>query len=91
MYFVAFILFLMENPFSKQCRPNNVGPDQRPHHVASDLGLHCLTDDPFTGFQVRVGYLPNKSWKPRMENIQINKSTSSRANNTLSPIYRKKF
>ena len=21
---------------------NNVGPDQTPHDVASDLGLHCL-------------------------------------------------
>ena len=21
---------------------NSVGPDQMPHHVASDLGLHCL-------------------------------------------------
>ena len=21
---------------------NNVGPDQMPHYVASDLGLHCL-------------------------------------------------
>ena len=28
---------------------NNVDPDQMPHHVASDLGLHCLPD-PFTGF-----------------------------------------
>ena len=30
--FVAFILFLMEKPVSKQCR----------HYVASDLELHCL-------------------------------------------------
>ena len=36
-YFVAFILFLMENPVSKQ-----VDPDQMPHYVASDLGLHYL-------------------------------------------------
>ena len=21
---------------------NNTGPDQMPHHVASDMGLHCL-------------------------------------------------
>ena len=35
-HFVAFILFLMENPVSKHCRP-----DQTPH-VASDLGLHFL-------------------------------------------------
>ena len=34
--FVAFILILMENPVS------NVDPDQMPHHVASDPGLHCL-------------------------------------------------
>ena len=37
VYFVTFILFLMENPVSKQCRP-----DQMPHYVASDLVLHCL-------------------------------------------------
>ena len=34
---VAFILFLMKNPISKQCRPK-----QMPHNVASVLGLHCL-------------------------------------------------
>ena len=34
---VGSILFLMENPLA-----NNVGPDQMPHHVASDLGLQCL-------------------------------------------------
>ena len=27
----------MENPLA-----NNVDPDQMPHDVASDLGLHCL-------------------------------------------------
>ena len=37
MYFVAFILILMENPVSKHCRP-----DQTQHYVASDLCLHCL-------------------------------------------------
>ena len=37
VYFVAFILFLKENPVSK-----NVDPDQAPHDVASDLGLRCL-------------------------------------------------
>ena len=37
VYFVAFILFLMENPVS-----NTVDPDQMPHYVAFDLGLHCL-------------------------------------------------
>ena len=25
---------------------NNVGPDQTPHHVASDLGLQCLPINP---------------------------------------------
>ena len=34
---------------------NNVDPDQTPHYVASDLGLHCFACDPFTGFQVRMG------------------------------------
>ena len=32
-----FFLLLMKNPLGKQCRP-----DQTPHDVASDLGLHCL-------------------------------------------------
>ena len=40
----AFILFLMENLLA-----NNVGPDQMPHYVVSDLGLHCL---PMTLLQV---------------------------------------
>ena len=35
---------------------SNVGPDQMPHYVASDLGLHCLLMSNFSGFQVRVGY-----------------------------------
>ena len=34
---MAFILFLIENPVSKV-----VDPDQMPHYVTSDLGLHCL-------------------------------------------------
>ena len=37
IYFVAFILFSMEKPVRK-----NADPDQTPHYVASDLGLHCL-------------------------------------------------
>ena len=28
----------MENPLA-----NSVGPDQMPHYVGSDLGLHCLS------------------------------------------------
>ena len=31
------ILFLMENPLA-----NNEDPDQKPHDIASDLGLHFL-------------------------------------------------
>ena len=34
---------------------NNVDPDQMPHHVASDLGLHCLPMTLLFGFQVRMG------------------------------------
>ena len=37
VYFFAFILFLKKIPFSEP-----VDPDQMPHYVASDLGLHCL-------------------------------------------------
>ena len=37
LFFVAFILYLM-----KFLLANNVDPDQMPHYVASDLGLHCL-------------------------------------------------
>ena len=37
VYFAAFILFLMDNPVCKHCRPY-----QMTHYVASDLGLHCL-------------------------------------------------
>ena len=32
-----------------------VDPDQMPHDVASDLGLHCLPMTLFTGFQVIIG------------------------------------
>ena len=37
VYFVAFVLFWMEILLA-----NIVDPDQTPHYVASDLGLHCL-------------------------------------------------
>ena len=40
VYFVSFTLLLTENPV------NNVDPDQTPHDVASDLGLHCLPMTP---------------------------------------------
>ena len=33
---------------------NNVDPDQTPHHVASDLSLHCLPL-PFYGFPGKNG------------------------------------
>ena len=50
VYFVAFILFLMENPVSKRSRP-----DQMPHDVASDLGLRCLPMTFLMGFQTKLG------------------------------------
>ena len=34
---------------------NTIDPDQMPHYVVSDLGLHCFGFDPLTGFQVRIG------------------------------------
>ena len=35
---------------------NNVGPDQMPHYVASDMGLYYLPMTLFWGgFQVRMG------------------------------------
>ena len=34
---------------------NNEDPDQMPHYVASDLGLHCLPLSLLQGFQVRMG------------------------------------
>ena len=37
----------MENPVN-----NTVDPDQMPLYVASDLDLHYLLMNPFTGFQV---------------------------------------
>ena len=48
VYFVALILFWMANPVS------NVDPDQMPHYVASDLGLHCLSMT-FYGFPGKNG------------------------------------
>ena len=36
-FILSFILFLW-----KILLANNVDPDQMPHYVASDLGLHCL-------------------------------------------------
>ena len=52
MYFSTFIYwtspFVILDMSGLFCRfysifdVNNVDPDQTPHHVASDLGLHCL-------------------------------------------------
>ena len=33
----------------KESYPNSADPDQTPHHVASDQGLHCL----LTGFSIK--------------------------------------
>ena len=38
VHFLILILFLMEN----HVLSINVDPDQMPHYLASDLGLHCL-------------------------------------------------
>ena len=40
---MRFILSLLFNFGWKILLANNVDPDQMPHYVASDLGLHCLT------------------------------------------------
>ena len=42
VYFVAFILFLIENTVTKHRRVGRVDPDQILHYVASDLGLQSL-------------------------------------------------
>ena len=34
---------------------NNVDPDQMPHYVASELGLHCLPMTPL-GFPAKNGF-----------------------------------
>ena len=34
---------------------NSVDPDQKSHHVASAVGLHCLPLYPFTGFKQTMG------------------------------------
>ena len=34
---------------------NNVDPDQMPHYVASDLGLHCLPDLGLHCLNARMG------------------------------------
>ena len=50
-YFVTFILFCWKILLHVA---NTVDPEQTPHFVASDLGLHCLPMTLFTGFQVRM-------------------------------------
>ena len=39
---VKFILSLLSYFLWKILLANNVDPDQMPHYVAYDLGLHCL-------------------------------------------------
>ena len=46
---VGSILLLLFYFLWKILLANNVDPDQMPHYVASDLGLHCL---PMTLLQV---------------------------------------
>ena len=36
-----------------QIRCHFIDPDQGPHNVASDLGLHCL----LTGFTIKIEYI----------------------------------
>ena len=48
--FLGFRVYFVANLLA-----NNADPDKMPHYVGSDLGLHCLYD-PFTGFQVKLGY-----------------------------------
>ena len=50
-YFVAFILFLMENSDSKQCRPRSDAT-----WCGTWSGSALFASDPFTGFQVKMGY-----------------------------------
>ena len=38
----SILLLLVFSVWLKILLANNVGPDQMPHDVASDLGLHCL-------------------------------------------------
>ena len=50
MYFAAFLLFLMENPVGKQCRPCL---DATQSGVRSGSALFAY--DPFTGLQLQMG------------------------------------
>ena len=52
---VRSILLLLFYTLIKILLANTVDQDQTPHHVASDLGLHCfpMNHDPFTSFQVK--------------------------------------
>ena len=45
---------------------NNVDPDQMPHYVTSDLGLHCL---PSTLFWVSKAGLEERVWSPSFINF----------------------
>ena len=43
--------------FMKILLANNVGPDQKPHDMASDLGLHCLPKGSFKEFPGKNGFI----------------------------------
>ena len=50
---------------------NNEDPDQMPHYVASDLGLHCLL---MTLLKVsRLEWVKNSSRNRRVANISVSK------------------
>ena len=52
---VRSILSLLFNFRWKILLANTGDPDQMPHYVASDLGLHCLPMTLLWFFQVRMG------------------------------------
>ena len=57
VYFVALIVFLMENPVSKQCRPWS---DATSCSIWSGSALFAY--DPFTGIRVRMSYKRHGFW-----------------------------
>ena len=55
---------------------NNVGPDQMPHYVASDLGLHCLPIDALHRFPGKNG-LRKMAGKNKPLKVQCNLSKTA--------------
>ena len=53
----SVLLLLLDFFLWKILLANNVDPDQMPHYVASDLGLHCLSKTPFYGFPCKNGII----------------------------------